>query len=134
MRKASRILFIVTAILAFIACIDYLLTGAILLICNNAVRQTVESLANETSDRILNYLLTYFYRMYWNTIITSFVYAFLSVFYGIILLTTLNSNSKGMYIFKIVFSIFMSIPGLVGSILGLIAHEREESRKEAEKV
>ena len=44
MRKASRILFIVTAILCFIACLDLLSTGIILLLSHNAVREAIERL------------------------------------------------------------------------------------------
>ena len=132
MRKASRIISIVAAVLAFIACIEYLLTGVILLVCYNQFRELLQTLAEEMPSRLLQELLLYFYRMYRTTMITSFIYAFLSVFYGIILLTTLNSDSKGMYIFKIVFGVFMSRIGLVGAILGLVAHEREAARKAKE--
>ena len=132
MRKASRIISIVAAVLAFIACIEYLLTGVILLVCYNQFRELLQTLAEEMPSRLLQELLLYFYRMYRTTMITSFIYAFLCVFYGIILLTTLNSNSKGMYIFKIVFGVFMSRIGLVGAILGLVAHEREAARKAKE--
>ena len=132
MRKASKIVSIVAAILAFIACIEYLLMGVILLVCYNQFRELLQTLAEEMPSRLLQELLLYFYRMYRTTMITSFIYAFLSVFYGIILLTTLNSNSKGMYIFKIVFGVFMSRIGLVGAILGLVAHEREAARRAKE--
>ena len=134
MRKASRIMSIVAAILAFIACVEYLSTGTFLLLAHGFVKEGIEDLMRETSDKFIYDLLSFLYHIYWNMTITSFIYAFLCVFYGIILLSTLNSNSKGMYIFKIVFGVFMSRIGLVGAILGLIAHEREESRKVVEVI
>ena len=129
MKTASRIISIVSAVLCFLACVEYLLTGIILLLSHEVVRNTIETLEAEASNDIIYYILSYLYRMYTSAIITSFINAFLCVFYGIILLTTLNSNSKGMYIFKIILGIFISRIALIGSILGLIALERENSRK-----
>ena len=132
MKKASRILFIVAAVLAFVTSIDLLFTGIIFLIFYAPFREFILTLAEEAPYRILKEILLYFYRSYMSTMITYFIYSFLNVFYGIILLTTLNVEHRRMYIFKIIIGALMSTVGLVGAILGLIAFTREERRKKVE--
>ncbi len=133
MKKASQILLIVSGALCVIACVEYLLSGLFLLIFNSVFINFIENLEAEGAPSFVFLEAELLLSIYRVVAIVGFVFAFLSVLYGVFCFVGATSESKAFTIVLIILGAVMSRIGLVGAILRLIAITREENRKKAEQ-
>jgi len=129
MKKASNIILLVGAIMAFVSAVSMFICGIMFIAGIGFVASIITaeggSAASAESADMAAEIVTFVYAVI--GIVFIFV-AILMVVAGIISLIARSKETKGLYIAAIVFGVIGSEVCLVGAILGLIAKNREDNK------